>query len=444
MSRRPAFAVVLLAGICVLAAAGLAVAALEPRSIGSFQLDRSFGHGGLVLAPGRLPPTSPAATAAGKGRTVTVVDGPQDVELARYLPNGRLDPSFGSGGAADTGVSSDYDVRAAMRDSRGRILVAGAIQQLPSVGPGFVARFRPDGELDPSFGDDGVTTSGIQAFYAIAVDGHDRALAAGYFGHGHSQMAVARFDQNGSLDTRFGNGGTVELGSAKPSKAFAVAIDDRGRVLLAGQRVSDRPGGPTPERFALARLRPDGSPDPAFGAHGRVEKTTGSGRLRGRGLANGIYSVGIAPNGDIVAAGDASFRRTSWDFTVVRYRPNGGLVRGFGHRGTAHTSFGLADHAAAVAIDDGGRITVAGTGMGPCGRSNCTGFGIARFDSNGSPEPGFGSRGRARTPIGCCAAGTALVPQPGHRAVLAGYSTIRHTVNERLALVGYSTRPLRP
>jgi uncharacterized delta-60 repeat protein len=83
------------------------------------------------------------------------VDCPQPV-LARFDENGKLDPSFGSGGLlrllkpdGSTFVSEIHQVTAL---ADGKILVNG------SYGGPFVARLNPDGSYDPSFGQGGLVT----------------------------------------------------------------------------------------------------------------------------------------------------------------------------------------------------------------------------------------------------------------------------------------------
>jgi uncharacterized delta-60 repeat protein len=430
-----------LAGVLALAVASAGAERL-PSSFGSSQLDRSFGDGGKVVEPGHLLGIGgPAAAADRKGRIVVASTATgSSIRLARYLPNGRLDRSFGSGGTVTASIGGGVEANAVAVDGRGRIVVGGLIRTERGIGGGFVARFLPDGALDTSFGSGGFASafSAGSAFNAVAFDHHGRIVAAGFSNAGRSQFAVARFTRDGSLDSGFGSGGTRIVPFRLSSKAYAVTIDARDRIVMAGQRATPAPGGAT--QFALARLQPNGSFDPSFGVGGRVTGVMGSGPLAGPGLTAGLYAVAIVPTGRIVAAGDAFFHGTKWDFTVLGYKPNGRLDRRFASRGIAHTSFGLRDHAAALALDGAGRITVAGAASNPCGRYTCSSFGIARFSAAGARQRGFGVDGRARTSIGFTSAATSVVPQRRHRVILAGITSDRHVNSTRLALAKYVTR----
>ncbi len=78
--------------------------------------------------------------------------------LIRYNPNGTFDTTFGTNGKVTTLFGVNVDVNAIVLQTDGKILVAGygAIAFGPGANHDFlVARFLPDGTLDTSFGDGG-------------------------------------------------------------------------------------------------------------------------------------------------------------------------------------------------------------------------------------------------------------------------------------------------
>ena len=81
------------------------------------------------------------------------------------------------------------------------------------------------------------------------------------------QFALARYTRDGSLDTSFGTGGkvTTEFG-VKFNGAGAVEIQGDGKIVVAGGAA----GGPTGADIALARYNGDGSLDTSFGTGGKV------------------------------------------------------------------------------------------------------------------------------------------------------------------------------
>jgi uncharacterized delta-60 repeat protein len=140
-----------------------------------------------------------------------------------------------------------------------------------------LARYRPDGQLDPTFGSGGkvVTDFGTPAHKsgrgaeprgaaALAIQGDDKIVVAGGTG---SDFALARYRPDGQLDPTFGSGGKVVTdvgarpGSYERSGANAIAIQPDGKILAAGTG---------PHDFALVRYTRDGRLDRSFGGGGEV------------------------------------------------------------------------------------------------------------------------------------------------------------------------------
>jgi uncharacterized delta-60 repeat protein len=344
-------------------------------------LDRSFGGDGEVKAPVRY---SYVTSVAIDSRQRIVASG-GSFTLVRHKPNGRLDRSFGAGGVATTefpreeGHVAWYASSVAM-DSRRRIVVAGSkcyyedsdhydlIRCEIALG-----RYQPNGTQDGSFGVGGLVTTeiGSSSFgTSVAVDNHDRIVVAG---SGGGDFALARYEPNGNLDPSFGAGGEVTTHFGSDSFANSVAIDSQGRIVAAGTSDSYR-------RFALARYNPDGSLDASFGAGGQVRTD-----FHRAAFAS---SVAVRPGGRIVVAGGSNGR-----FALARYRSNGGLDRSFSRNGMVTTRFGdrPGDRATAqsVAIDSRRRIVAAGGG-----------FKLARYNRDGRLDRSFGRRGKVTTSIG--------------------------------------------
>jgi len=91
-------------------------------------------------------------------------DGDWDFALVRYCPDGSLDngvncggPGFGTGGRAMTDFGGDFHDSAmdAALQSDGKIVVAGTSSRYPQFDMA-VARYNPDGSLDTTFDGDGM------------------------------------------------------------------------------------------------------------------------------------------------------------------------------------------------------------------------------------------------------------------------------------------------
>jgi uncharacterized delta-60 repeat protein len=126
--------------------------------------------------------------------------------LARYEPDGSLDPTFGNGGKVTTNPKLRYSGGASIL-LRGKIVVAGSTHK----GALALARFDTDGRLDSTFGKQGVSEIkriSVQPG-AVLTQSHGRILVAAttsfdYNNHGHG--VVARLLPSGRLDPSFGEG----------------------------------------------------------------------------------------------------------------------------------------------------------------------------------------------------------------------------------------------
>src|SRR5262245_33271373 len=210
-----------------------------------------------------------------------------------------LDDSFGTGGRLTTKFGG-YSARAlglAVQPD-GKIVAAG--WTIRNEGADFaVARYNDDGTLDTSFGNGGrVTTDFGGAFegaWSVAVQTDGKIVAAGLTGSfGTNNFAVARYNSDGTLDTGFGTGGRVITGFlGVTAVALSVAAQTDGKVVVAGLAGID--GGAD---FALVRYNSNGTLDTGFGTGGRV--TTNFPDSQRLSLA-AVFSVAVQPDGKIVA-----------------------------------------------------------------------------------------------------------------------------------------------
>src|SRR5215471_19418992 len=197
----------------------------------------------------------------------------------------------------------------------------------------------------------------------------------------------------GDLDPTFGTAGMVMTDINRSTDiAQAVAIQADGKLVVVGQtyKHNDFSG----EDFVVTRYNTDGTLDNSFNHTGIV-------RTDFPGLAAVPSSVVIQPDGKIVVAGGAFPLFTFLgNFKVVRYNPNGSLDRSFGSGGIVTTTFpGDGSYAFAVALQADGKIVAAGTDFvdfNP-GDMSDTDFALARYNSDGSPDPTFGNGGTVTT-----------------------------------------------
>src|SRR5919107_1732104 len=341
--------------------------ALAPAAAGSpGDLDGSFSdHGWLRTLEVRsaqnnyLPRVAEDVAVQPDGRIVAVgelIDGTSNWDFGafRYLPNGELDPSFGEGGWVDTDFGSFEFPHAVAVQPDGGILVAGEGDCRYAMC--FVlARYRPDGSLDPGFGEGGIVRSPfglVQASHAfdlsLAPDG--RIVAAGFVQKGgdaqdSSHFAVARYLPDGRFDPSFSRDGraTVDFGYGNDI-AYGLAV--RGRSIIAtGSTVVAPERAPS---LALTRLTWGGGLAPGFGRR-RVRPGPGGGIGR---------AVLAAPNGRILVGGRAysDTSQDASDWALLRYTRGGRLDRGFGGDGIVVTDFGTGEDSVRALALDRGRI----------------------------------------------------------------------------------------
>lgn len=201
----------------------------------------------------------------------SVQDGYRDLALVRYAPDGQRDPSFGLDGIVVTEYGMlDDEITAMTIDDEGRIVVAG--YSTGTTGRAvIIGRYLASGEPDFSFGDDGVSLTGVgedAVARGIDMDSEGRILITGSCFHaGQTEVMVLRFTDAGKLDTSFGVEGLGLTGYIQDStEGYGIKVHESGSILVAGS-VGD-PGYLDAAVFLFGK---DGQPDTGFGENGMLE-----------------------------------------------------------------------------------------------------------------------------------------------------------------------------
>jgi serralysin len=189
--------------------------------------------------------------------------------LLRYDTAGALDTAFdGDGKLVLTGPASDVTVQV-----DGKILLGGSVRVdlLDSVSADFaVARLNSDGTPDMTFSDDGLATADIDGRYdrggAIALQADGKIVLAGGTGSRNTSrdFAVARFNDDGTLDMSFNGDGTqVTNLFGRGEQATEVVVQGNGKIVAGGTV----PGTKFETLdFGLARYKADGTLDTSSAA----------------------------------------------------------------------------------------------------------------------------------------------------------------------------------
>jgi uncharacterized delta-60 repeat protein len=317
------------------------------------------------------------------GRDPIECSGGGDAAIVRYLPNGRLDPSFGSGGAVMTKMPEF---------SEG--LIAGAIWpsgKIVAVGMSYcespfieLLGFTPDGRVDKTFGRGGTAFSPLwppEDVDQVAFQSDGKIVLAGHWQPdlGHAGVsALVRYLPNGHLDRQFGKRGTVlhHFGDYGGTLE-ALAIQADGKIVAAGSI----------GQFGIVRFEPDGHLDPSFGSRGKVQTsfddssdysyTSASAvALQGDGkiLVGGFYSLDGDDNAPHV-------------LMLVRYTSDGHLDTTFGNDGKiVDRSRGAV---VGIAVEPSGRIIVLAERK-PSASAKPLGRVLLAYTPDGRPDPRFG------------------------------------------------------
>jgi uncharacterized delta-60 repeat protein len=384
---------------------------------------------------------------------------------------GLLDFSFNGTGIAVTdfaiaGIGSYHDATGITTDRSGRTVVAGVTTAGVSLTlyEAAISRYHPDGSLDTTFNGTGKVVhdfGGDDHVAGVATDGLNRVIVGGYT-NWHAgcvnkvdcgdnyNFFVGRFNEDGSVDTTFADGGRKIIGfGSDDDYAYDLLIDPQGRIVLAGSTHYD-PGILSRERAALAiaRVLPSGAFDTSFGGDGTVIGDAAPTRYsvanaiaidhNGRLVIasdvggwpyiftmddNGSFSSGytapyiaqipwrndcnysrftdvaVDQSNRIIATGYCN--ETSADGTaiiILRALPDGSFDTTFGTSGVIAESFGAgAQQGRSVVVDGLGRVTIAGY-VSDCGRD----FFISRVLADGSVDHSFGpnANGQAAINIG--------------------------------------------
>ncbi len=257
------------------------------------------------------------------------------IAVARLLPNGARDPSFGHAGefvdASAGGLGGGATGLVVRAD--GSIVVAAGEHSLIGL--------TADGAPDPAFGEAGVikiatfvdelteTTSGV----LVAAGGSAQSCC-----HDSGAFLLRAFHPDGSVDSTWGSGGQLKIQVADVDLPTALAPGPEGSLLLVGEASpADQPTGCKYCRFApyVIRLTAAGSLDPSFAPN--LPETPEALREVGpsSGYPSRVSAIALAPSGQVLLAGRGEAGEDQ--ATVTALSASGAAESAFGDGGIAAT-----------------------------------------------------------------------------------------------------------
>src|SRR5580704_14161527 len=231
-----------------------------------------------------------------------------------------------------------------------------------------LVRLNTNGTPDAGFGTDGVVVFGVEhtvpVGVAIQLDGKIVVgSTAGVNVDGGGGFGLARFNSNGSVDNSFGTAGQVQVVPFGTALSAALALQSDDKILIASSSQlfdADTDG-------MIVRLNPNGTLDKTFGLFGQISSAVSGGVFGPTGVA-AVSGIVLQTDGKFIVAGALTSKlinppgsnRTG--FGLVRYNPNGSIDTSFGSRGGVLTNFGSNPNATAfaVAAQSNGDIVAAG------------------------------------------------------------------------------------
>lgn len=345
-------------------------------------MDSTFGTNGIATAPispgveiglGMVVQPDDKIVMAGHSGTPNNYD----VALARFMPDGTLDATFGGDGMVIAPLSPNDDATyaVALDPTNSKIVIAGRCGPIGIADSIMVARFMPTGVLDTSFNGTGavITTFSTLSFNAwdvlVQPDGKILVAATGLI-LGDSQLVVLRYDQTGMLDNSFGTGGIA--GTGHMSSAGALDLMPDGRIVAAGSYGD----------LQVTRFLPNGMLDNTFGNGGMV--------ITDAGGYEGVYECKVLPSGDCLVVGTGDDGQGNLGMLIVRFAATGALDNSFSGDGIVKLQLGPnTDSAHSVDVQPDGKILVGGRATSPGAYHFC----LVRLEVDGDLDGTFGTNG---------------------------------------------------
>jgi uncharacterized delta-60 repeat protein len=350
-------------------------------------------------------------------------------QVVRLRRDGSVDRSF-----ANTEVPFEFVTDMAVQPDGDIVLVGGRGAR----GPEFessemvVARLLPNGSLDRSFGQGGMKVVSFgklrERASSVAIGSDGRIVIGGFSGLTTTRpevigAVVARLLPGGAYDRSFSGNGRVWLKGGPESELGGVSDV---AALPSGKVVADASGDFVD---TVLRLRADGVPDRKFGHGGQIAVgPPGTERSEDR-YFEPIGQLGIRPRGGLKMVGTTYLRNkrdgATSSITAIAYRSDGSLDRSFGKGGVLNT--GTHNVASAFAMLPDGALLVSGGNN--VERGTFPAFG---FDAKGKPDSRFGDGGRANVSFagkGWANRARAIVPQGRGRVLFVG--VVRKISSER-------------
>jgi uncharacterized delta-60 repeat protein len=368
-----------------------------------------------------------------------------------FTADGQIDSTFGASGPGVTDfLDNDEGAPHLLGFDHGRALIATLAREPADYGlPPILRLIRllPDGSLDPTFGTNGIVRTHVGTYggmYATRMaDGRIVVAMTGATdpGSDYENVLVARLLPNGDMDESFSGDGKAYISDPRADRTSEgpLVVLKNGAIVVAGG-VSTTRGRDLHSRSALFKVNSEGMLQKRFGVGGfaRVPKNRSF-----------IEDFAAGPHGRFVGVGTAAVDSRGVDYRpeVTAFRANGSLERRFGKRGVATLPAAHLGGLISVVVRPGGSLLAAGNGnVTPFDSEGTDGgddgdFLLARLTARGKPDRNFARKGVVLTDVQHGSDRLdAIGIRGGGRIVAAGthgYYSFRGPTNQQVTLAAY-------
>ena len=337
--------------------------------------------------------------------------------VARLHLDGSLDTTFGNAGIARPTLTGNSTAEDLIIQPDGKIVVVGAAAIETNDSQLVVARFNGDGTLDDSFASSGLYTldwdnnETSDHAYAAGLLPNGKIIATGTSDTAQNIFAV-QLDANGQLDPLFHNNGQISLPLGDQAVATDLAVFDDGSIVIGAAMLDDS--------FVLIRMDYPGQ------VSSTVVTDMGNGEV--------VNDLTVYPDGKILLAGQANDH-----FALARFNSDGTLDTSFGTTGKVYTTVGdTGSEIHRVILQPDGKLIA----VGQTSNGTDEDFALARFNSDGMLDTSFGTAGKVYTTVGNLGSQIRrVILQPDGKLIAVGqmgngtdqdFAVVRYTLNGEL------------
>ncbi len=356
-------------------------------------LDPTFGEGGLSMVQIGYDNYSKVIFQSNGKITCTG----NSFVIDRYTNDGSIDLSFGLKGRLFLTNKPGYAIGLA-EFKNSNYIVTGWFVNSGSNYDILTIKTKSDGSIDSSFGKNGIVTMDIDNYdysEAMTIQTDEKIIVVGELGkneYDDLRIFIARFKPDGNIDSSFGENGHVVTKFDKEVACESVALQDDGKILVGGtyNLFAMQPA------YYVARYNPDGSKDNSFGDQGIAQYIFGEGHGEEEWV-NELTTIVVQQDGKIICGGSqGQFHGWKYDMGLVRFNTDGTLDKSYGEQGSVRIEYpGYYSEIYTMQIQTDGKL-VAGANAQTLS-SNDDRMLLMRFLENGHFDSGFAINGMQAT-----------------------------------------------